>query len=372
MKTRCLRSGVVLVVAALAITSLSAQSGTPAPSMRGDGPGPASKPFNITRFDPGLDAVVAADTTAELLATGFGLNEGPVWVREGQSGYLLVGGLLDNVIYKVAADKTVSVFMEKAGYTGTDVNHTGTQTRSGRSHVLLIGPSCASLDSQGRLIWCADNDRAVMRLEKDGTHTKLSGGSNDGKRFSGPNDIVVAKDDAVYLTDNDFGLRDGGQNPDKQMPNGIWRIKDGQSTMVLDAMVLGGIPNGITLSPDEKHLYANAGQRMFRYDVKADGSLGPGSLFTQGPGIGDGMKVDTLGNVYSTSGAGPGIVRITSPTGTLLGYLNLPIVGGEPKKQICATNVAFGDLDAKSLYVTACDHVYRIRLKVAGVMAGPR
>ena len=372
MKTRRTGSLAALLLAALVTTALSAQTGTPAPSMRGDGPAPAPKPFSVTRSDPGLDVVVAADTKAELLDTGFGLNEGPVWVREGQSGYLLVGGLLDNVIYKVAADKTVSVFMEKAGYTGTDVNHTGTQTRSGRSHVLLIGPSCASLDSQGRLIWCADNDRAVMRLEKDGrTRTVLSSGSNDGKRFSGPNDIVVAKDDAVYLTDNDFGLRDGGSNPDKQLPNGIWRIKDGKSTMVLDASVLGGIPNGIVLSPDERYLYANAGQRMMRYEVKADGSLGPGSLFTQGPGIGDGMKVDTLGNVYSTSGAGPGIVRITSPTGTLLGYLNLPIVGGEPKRQICATNVAFGDLDGKSLYVTACDHVYRIRLKVAGVMPGP-
>jgi gluconolactonase len=373
MRTRLLGSFVVLVAAVLGTISLSAQSAPPAPSMRGDGPAPTSKPFNITRSDPGLDQVVAADAKAELIASGFGLNEGPVWVREGQSGYLLVSGLLDNVIYKIAADKTVSVFMERAGYTGTDVNHTGTQTRSGRSHVLLIGPSCASLDSQGRLIWCADNDRQVMRLEKDGTtRTVLSSGSNDGKRFSGPNDIVVAKDDAVYLTDNDFGLRDGGQNPDKQMPNGIWRIKDGKSTMVLDAMVLGGIPNGIVLSPDEKYLYANAGQRMMRYEVKADGSLGPGSPFTQGPGIGDGMKVDTLGNVYSTSGAGPGIVRITSPTGTLLGYLNLPIVGGEPKRQICATNVAFGDPDGKSLYVTACDHVYRIRMKVTGVMPGPK
>jgi gluconolactonase len=371
MKSRRFRISLPFGLAALAIMTLAAQSTTPPASMRGDGPAPAPKPFNITRSDPGLDAIVAANTKAELIASGFGLNEGPVWVREGQSGYLLVSGLLDNVIYKIAADKTVSVFLEKAGYSGNDVDHTGTQTRSGRSHVLLIGPSCTSLDSQGRLIWCADNDRAVMRLEKDGTRTVLSSGSN-GKRFSGPNDIVVAKDDAVYLTDNDFGLRDGGKNPDKQLQNGIWRIKDGQSTMVLDAMVLGGIPNGITLSPDQRYLYANAGQRMFRYEVKADGSLGPGMMFTQGPGIGDGMKVDTLGNVYSTSGAGPGIVRITSPAGTLLGYLNLPIVGGEPKRQICATNVAFGDLDGKSLYVTACDHVYRIRLKVAGVMAGPR
>ena len=46
--------------------------------------------------------------------------------------------------------------------------------------------------------------------------------------------------------------------------------------------------------------------------------------------------------------------------------------GREPKRQICATNVAFGDIDGKSLYVTACDAVYRIRLKVAGAMPGPR
>jgi len=372
MRARLFRLlNVLTIVATFSVGAVLAQ-GPQGPQMRGDGPAPAPKPFSVTRSDPGLDEIVAGDTKAELIAKGFGLNEGPVWVREGNSGYLIVSGLLDNVLYKIAADKTVSVFLEKAGYTGNDVDHTGTQTRSGRSHVLLIGPSCASLDSEGRVIWCADNDRAVMRLEKDGTRTKLSGGSNDGKRFSGPNDIVVAKDDAVYLTDNDFGLRDGGKNPDKQLENGIWRIKDGKSTMVLDGKTLGGIPNGIVLSPDEKILYANAGQRMFKYEVKPDGSLGPGSPFTQGPGIGDGMKVDTKGNVYSTSGAGPGIVRITAPSGTLLGYLNLEIAGGEPKRQICATNVAFGDADGKSLYVTACDAVYRIRLKVAGVMPGPR
>src|SRR5262245_39465122 len=91
MKTRRFRSPIACVVAAaFATTVLSAQSPAQAPSMRGDGPAPTPKPFNITRSDPGLDAVVAGDATAELLAAGFGLNEGPVWVREGQSGYLLV------------------------------------------------------------------------------------------------------------------------------------------------------------------------------------------------------------------------------------------------------------------------------------------
>jgi gluconolactonase len=119
-------------------------------------------------------------------------------------------------------------------------------------------------------------------------------------------------------------------------------------------------------------MYLTARAGIMRYEVQPDGSLGAGSLFTAGPGIGDGMKVDVQGNVYSTSGGGPGIVRITAPSGKLLGLLNLPIYGGEPKRQICATNVAFGDVDGKSLYVTACDHVYRIRMKVAGVMPGPQ
>ena len=150
------------------------------------------------------------------------------------------------------------------------------------------------------------------------------------------------------------------------MPNGVWLIKNGQSRLVLGADALGGIPNGVALSPDERFLYLTALQKLMRYEVEPDGSLGAGALFAEGSGIGDGMKTDSLGNLYSTSGAGPGVIRITAPTGTLLGYLNLPIYGGEPKRQICATNVAFGDRDGKSLFITACDAVYRIRLEVAG------
>ncbi len=339
--------------------------GPPGPSMRGDGPPPAAKPFSITRSDPGLDAVVAKGARLELLAQGFGLNEGPVWVPDDHGGYLLVSGLLDNVIYKIAPDRTVSVFLDKAGYSGDDVSHTGAQTRSGRSHVLLIGPSCTGVDSKGRLIWCADNDRAMMRLEKNGARTVLSAGL-DGKRFSGPNDLTIRSDDGIYITDNDFGLRDAGKSPDKQMPNGVWLIREGRSTLVLDDKSLGGVPNGIVLSPDEKHLYLTAFSKIWRYDVKPDGSLGDRILFTEGPGIGDGMKVDKQGNVYSTSGGGPGVVRITSPAGRLLGLINLPIYGGEPKKQICATNVAFGGPGNHDLFISACDAVYKLRMRSVG------
>ena len=354
-----------LALIGLSPSAAQPAGGGPGPSMRGDGPPPAARPFSVTRTDPALDAIVPRGAKLELLADGFGLNEGPVWVPGGHGGYLLVSGLLDNVIYKITADKTVSVFLDKAGYSGEDVNHTGAQTRSGRSHVLLIGPSCTGLDSQGRLIWCADNDRAMMRLEKDGARTVLSAGL-DGQRFSGPNDLTVRADDGIYITDNDFGLRDAGKSPDKQMPNGVWLIRNGQTKLVLDDKSLGGIPNGIVLSPDEKRLYLTSFSKLWRYDVKPDGSLGDRILFAEGPGVGDGMKVDRQGDVYSTSGGGPGIVRITSPAGKLLGLINLPIYGGEPKKQICATNVTFGGPANHDLFITACDAVYKIRLRSVG------
>ncbi|HVQ16883.1 MAG TPA: SMP-30/gluconolactonase/LRE family protein [Vicinamibacterales bacterium] len=361
-------NAVAIVLIVVAVAHLQAQRGPVVPQMRGDGPAPAAAPFSITKSDPALDEIISPDAKLVELARGFGLTEGGLFIADGKSGYWIFTGLLDNVLYKVTSDKQVSVFMEKAGYTGNDPDHVGTQTRSGRSHVLLIGSSCTGMDHQGRVIWCADNDRQVMRLEKDGTHTVLSGGM-DGKKFSGPNDITIAADDAVYVTDNDFGLRDGGKNPDKQLQNGIYRIKDNKTTLVLSSADLNGIPNGIALSPDGKSMYlSTSGRQIRRYAVNPDGTLGAFTMFTEGVGIGDGIKTDRAGNVFSTGGAGPGIVRITSPAGKLLGTINLPIYGGEPKRQICATNEAFGGPDGRTLFIAGCDSVYTIQLKTPGIV----
>jgi gluconolactonase len=359
-----------IAIAAIGVAAANAQAqrGPATPQMRGDGPPPEARSFSITRADPALDQIISPDAKLVELAHGFGLTEAGLWIADGQSGYWIFAGLLDNVLYKVTPQKQVSIFMEKAGYTGNDPDHVGTQTRAGRNHVLLIGPSCTGMDHEGRVIWCADDDRQVMRLEKDGTHTVLSSGMN-GQKFSGPNDIAIAADDAVYLADNDFGLRDAGKNPDKQLPNGIYRIKDGKTTLVLSGTDLGGTPNGIALSPDGKWMYlSTSGRQMRRYAVNPDGTLGAFTVFTEGVGIGDGQKTDKAGNLFSSGGAGPGIIRITSPEGKLLGTINLPIYGGEPKKQICATNEAFGGPDGKTLFIAGCDAVFTIQLKTAGIV----
>jgi gluconolactonase len=347
----------IVAIALLLPTFVHAQTAQPSP-----------RPFRIAKLDPALDAIVSPDAKLELLGDRFGLTEGPVWVPDGQAGFLLFSDLISNVIYRWSPGGEISVFLEQSGYSGRELTKAGYQTRRGRMAVLLIGPNGLSLDAEGRLIYLATPDRTVMRLEPDGTRTLLAD-RYDGKRFSGPNDLTIRSDGAIYMTDSVFGLRDGLANPEAELPfSGVYLIKDGVTTLIYsNADNAGGWPNGITLSPDERHLYLNAGfQNILRYDVAADGTIANPEIFIAGEGS-DGMKVDARGNLYTTSGAGPGEVRITAPDGKRLGVLELPVPAGEPQTQVCATNVAFGDVDNRSLYITACEHVYRIRLNVPGV-----
>jgi gluconolactonase len=102
-----------------------------------------------------------------------------------------------------------------------------------------------------------------------------------------------------------------------------------------------------------------------RYDVAPDGSVSNGIVFMDskgGKGLGgpDGIKVDTKGNLY---GSGPGGVWIISPSGKHIATIGVPERVG---------NLAWGDKDAKTLYITASTSIYRIKLNIAGVMAGKK
>ena len=145
----------------------------------------------VVRVDPALDAIVPAAAKAELLKGDyFGAIEGPVWADEGRSGYLLFSDMAANVIYKWTPAGALSVFLDKSGFTGTDLNSVGGQYTNGRLHVLLIGSNGLTLDRQGRLIIAAMTDRSVTRLEKNGARTTLVD-KYEGKRLNSPNDLVV-------------------------------------------------------------------------------------------------------------------------------------------------------------------------------------
>jgi gluconolactonase len=331
---------------------------------------PAGTMFRIERFDPALDEVIAADATIETLGDRFALTEGPVWVPDGRDGYLLFSDNAANVIYKWQRNQPLSVFLEKSGYTGTDVSNVGAQTVAGRVAILLIGSNGLALDPQGRLVVTAMTDRTVYRLDSDGRRTVLAD-RFEGRRFNGPNDIVIKSNGAIYFTDTVWGLRGAEKSPARELPfSGFYLIKDGRVTLLGGDRDTPGAPaNGITLSADERYLYVTAGVKgTMRYEIQGDDTVANGRLFVA-HGI-DGMRVDRLGNLYTTSGGTPGIVQITSAEGRPLGRLHLPQPAGEPRPRVCATNVAFGDPDDRGLYITACTHLFKVRTKVQGVRPG--
>ncbi len=306
----------------------------------------------IIKLDPALDQIISPGTQLEKLAGGFLFTEGPVWVpaTANASGYLLFSDPNNNTIYRWSPEGQVSVFRTKSGYSGFDV---------GEYH--QPGSNGLTLDKQGRLTINQHGNRRVIRVEPRGNITVLAD-RYDGKRLNSPNDLVYRSDDALYFTDPPFGLPKVFGDPRKELPySGVYCVKDGQVKLVsadLDA------PNGIALSPDEKRLYVNNWNAkkkvILRYDVNPDCTLSNGTLFfdmTEAPGDDalDGMKVDQNGNVYST---GPGGLWIISPEGKQLGLLKGP---EDPH------NMAWGDDDGRTLYITALTGIYRVRLNIAGV-----
>jgi gluconolactonase len=341
---------------------------------QGGGQPQGDVPFKIVRLDPALDSIVSPDAKLEMLGDRFGLAEGPVWIPDGQSGYLLFSDIAANLIYRWSPGAPLSVFMEKAGYTGRDTLNVGQQTvTGGRIAILLIGANALTVDPQGRLIICAMTDRNLVRIEKDGMRTVLAD-RYQGKRFSGPNDIIVKSDGAIYFTDSVGGLRGGDDSPQREVPyNGFYLVKDGQVTLLgSDEGHPSDFPNGIGLSPDERFLYVTAGfGKTFRYDVQPNDTVSNGKLFVETGN--DGLKVDRRGNLYSSNNSrGVAEISITSPEGKRLGAIQMPRVSAEPRPRICATNVAFGDADAKGLYITGCSALFHIRLNTPGILPARR
>ena len=369
-----------LLKALIAVVLLCAAVGCagPAPALAPEpapaGAGEATKTddktaFAIVKLDPALDAIVSPDAKLETVGDRFGLTEGPVWIRDG-AGYLLFSDLIGNVIYKWTPGGELTAYLENI-YDGPDMLNVGQQTRRGRLAVIIIGANGLTLDREGRLVIASPASRAVKRLEKDGK-VSIVVDRFEGKKFNGPNDVIVKSNGSIYFTDGNSGLRLGAASPLREIAvNGVYLVKDGKATQVASNQDFKeGFPNGIALSPDEKHLYVTIGRKIMRYEVQSDDTVANPTEFIDVEGN-DGLKVDTNGNLFSTTGNGPGEVRITSPDGKRLGSLRLPQPVGEPRDQICATNVGFGDADGKGLYITACTHVYHIRLNTVGVRPGP-
>jgi gluconolactonase len=103
--------------------------------------------------------------------------------------------------------------------------------------------------------------------------------------------------------------------------------------------------NGVILSPDEKRVYVTNGAfgapagTIAAFDVQPDGSLTNQREFVKLPSAsGDGMTIDSKGNLYVT--AGPN-VHVVAPDGKLLGSIPAPYG---------VISAAFAGKDKKTLY----------------------
>jgi gluconolactonase len=320
----------------------------------------------VVRLDPELDALVSPNAKVELVKGGFGFTEGPVWVQKGGQGYLLFTDIPGGVVWKLTADGKASVYLENVGYTGPDRWRWGPVSNNSKDRndpnfeeFVMMGADGLTLDRQGRLVLATFAGRSLMRIESNGKRTVLAD-NYEGKRFGGPNDVVVKRDGAIYFTDTYGALRLRDKDPKKELDfNAVFRWKAGKLTLVVNDMPN---TNGLAFSPDEKYLYVNGSRDNYvnRYEVQPDGTLANGKLFIDmrgqtEPGITDGLRVDTKGNLYET---GPGGVWIISPEGKHLGTIRAPEI---------STNVGFGDNDKKTLYIAARSSIYRIRVNVPGI-----
>lgn len=306
MKIRLNLSATLLALLAVA-APLQAADQSPIP-----GVGPVSKPVKVF--------------------TDFKFTEGPAFDLQGN---LYFTDIPENRIHKVDTDGNLSVFLEPS-------NHC----------------NGLMLDGEDNLLACEMDGRLVSINLKNKKVTPLAA-EYQGKRFNAPNDLVVDRSGGIYFTDPHFRAPD-------PLPQGkvavYYRAADGKVTRLIDDLKA---PNGVILSPDEKTLYVipSMQKEMWAYPVTAPGKIGKGRVFCslkQEPGYkepgrgGDGLTIDTNGNLYITSGLG---LQVFSPEGKLLGIIEVP---EKP------ANVTFGGKDNASLFITARNSLYRIDTKAKG------
>jgi gluconolactonase len=184
----------------------------------------------------------------------------------------------------------------------------------------------------------------------------LANSYNDMK-LNSPNDVIAARDGSILFTDPIYGLRVGMGGPaEQELPfQGVFRLPPDRSQLKLITDTFER-PNGLVLSPDEKQLFVGdtVRQHIRVFNISKDWEVSGGQVWAElwddkYVGRPDGMKVDINGNLFST---GPGGIWVLDKNANLLGRIFLPDK---------TSNLAWGDRDRRSLFITSSSAAYRIR-----------
>jgi gluconolactonase len=297
-------------------------------------------------FDERFKTILRPDSKLEKLATGATWSEGPAYLEAEDA--VVWSDIPGNRLLKFSHANGLSEFLKPSHFQN---GHT--------------------LDLEGRLVGCSHGERAVVRLEHDGTWTNLIG-HHAGKRLNSPNDIVVKSDGTIWFTDPDYGLiqpHEGYGGTQEQ--DGCYVYRFDPVTLEIAAVITDmPKPNGLAFSPDEKTLYVtdtgrshdqNANHHIRAYDVLENRRCENGRVFAViEPGLPDGFRLDTQGWIYTSS---QDSVQVFTPDGTLLGKIFVPETIG---------NLTFGGPEKDRLYIAATSSLYMIHLNTQGLISGVR
>ena len=278
---------------------------------------------------PTVDAsprMLAPGAKVEKLADGFQFVEGPAW---NQRGFWVFSDIPANSLWKITPAGKKQLIRNPSG------NSNGN-----------------AYDRSGALISMEHSGRRVSRKNERGTFDTLVA-RFEGKRLNSPNDLAIKSDGSIYFTDPTYGTGKAQLELDFR---GVYRLFPDGRLELLDKIWTQ--PNGICFSPDETVLYVGDSQAgdIFRFDVDKNGAVSNKTLLAKipKPGDPDGMKCDAAGNLLVT---GPGGIWVFAPRGGLLGLIPTPQ---------SPANIAFGGADGKTLFITARDSVYSVRMRVGG------
>ncbi len=280
--------------------------------------------------------LIDLDAPVDRLAGGFTFTEGPIWHPRDQ--YLLFSDM------------------------PADVRRRWDE-RSGVREVMRPSNKCNGMtyDANLGLIVC-EHATSSLICERDGRREVLAS-HFEGKELNSPNDVCMRSDGAIYFSDPWYGRMPvyGVERPRQQGFQGVYRVPHGggEPQLLVDRNLFEQ-PNGLCFSPDEKLLYVNDTVRcLIRvFDVNADGTLGPDRIFASGirselePGVPDGMKCDSAGNIWVTA---PGGLWVYGKNGALLGKVRVPEL---------VANLHWGKSDWRTLFMTATHSLYGVRTKI--------
>jgi len=232
-----------------------------------------------------------------------------------------------------------------------------------------------AFDGKGRLVVCEADNQGGQRITRTDMQTgiaKVVTWEFEGRRYNSPNDLVIDKTGNIYFTDPKVV----GVELMSQPVHGVCKV-DTSGTVTL---VIANIrkPNGIAVSPDQRTLYLSTTDNVFNgdvsqnyqgdrsdfsgkllaYAIKEDGTITfERELADFGKGIGDGMVVDTEGNIYVCLFFNSKIA-VYSPEGALVDELQFP-------KWV--SNLSFGRGEYKNtLFVTGLEGLYEVETTKEG------